>query len=103
MTDGGSGSGDVRRDQGRDEGQARSPATFGTGPSGDVAPPDVREQLPRRDRNAMPGTIVTGVRPRQRLSRGLRRNLPPLSACVAPSVSLSTFDSAAWNRVCVMS
>ena len=51
MTDGGSGSGDVRRDQGRDAGPARSPATFGTGPSGDVAPPDVPEHLPRRDRN----------------------------------------------------
>ena len=51
MTDGGSGSGDVRRDQGRDAGQARSSATFGTGPSGDVAPPAVTEHLPRKDRN----------------------------------------------------
>ena len=50
MTDGGSGSGDVRRDD-QDQGQGRDPATFGTGPSGDVPPAAVAEVLPRRGRN----------------------------------------------------
>ena len=50
MTDGGSGSGDVRRDD-QDQGQGRDPATFGAGPSGDVPPAAVAEVLPRRGRN----------------------------------------------------
>ena len=50
MTDGGSGSGDVRRDN-QDQGQDRAPAAFGTGPSGDVAPANVAEAIPRRGRN----------------------------------------------------
>ena len=49
MTDGGSRSGDVR--QNRDQGQGRDPATFGTGPSGDVPPETVAEAIPRRGRN----------------------------------------------------